>query len=154
MTKAELAQIAEILAKFIDKPKAARKAPKLKSKIVGYKPKLTPAVVTEKVNCKAIFEATVVRGFLAKGYTNIALRSDGTNGILTYKRWLAAGRKVRKGEKSVNGMFHYAQTDKFEMPVEVAANNGVIVQKIPMGVRSLPVHTPKEYAETEYHSYV
>ena len=51
--------------------------------------------------------AAILSGFKRKGYKDAKLFVD----IKPYKTWLAEGRQVRKGEKSVRGLFHVKQTD-------------------------------------------
>ncbi len=123
MTQAELANLAALILGAINQPKS--KSPAIKSKIKGYKPRLSPAVtITQSmkmdgtngkvvnIDPKIKFEIAVTKGFMGRGFKRdqIALRSDGTNGILTYKGWLKAGRIVKKGERGIKGCFHYDQT--------------------------------------------
>jgi hypothetical protein len=58
--------------------------------------------------------ASILAGFKRKGYKDAKLFTD----IKPYKKWLEEGRQVRKGEKSVRGLFHVKQTD----PIAKKAN--------------------------------
>jgi hypothetical protein len=55
-----------------------------------------------------------MRGFMGRGLkaSEIKLRQGGQYGVLSYDKWLAEGRRVRKGEKSIKGCFHYTQTEE------------------------------------------
>jgi hypothetical protein len=92
--------------------------------------------------------AAVVRAFKKAGYGDVQPRVD----VQTYNRWLAAGLKVRVGEKSVKvgtlRLFHVSQCEAYVQPkaenVVIADVSGpaaidktgklVFVSKIPMGV--------------------
>lgn len=66
-------------------------------------------VVSDKEDFRLKRDAAIVRGFKRKGLKDneIKLREN----VKPYKLWLAEGRQVRKGEKSVRGFFHISQTD-------------------------------------------
>ena len=69
----------------------------------------------------AKMDATIIRAFERKGYKNVVLfdrnkllveQPDCT--VLTYKKWVELGRKVKKGEKAISvkqfSLFHKDQT--------------------------------------------
>ena len=58
--------------------------------------------------------AAILAGFKRRGYKDAKLFVD----IKPYRTWFAEGRQVRKGEKSVRGLFHVKQTD----PIAKKAN--------------------------------
>jgi hypothetical protein len=69
--------------------------------------------------------AGIVSAFKRRGYDNVVLR-DATDpskphNVRSYKLWLEQGRRVRKGEKGVMGLFHISQTE--ELPVNKPAAN-------------------------------
>jgi hypothetical protein len=72
---------------------------------------------TDQPDKKLAYEASVVRGFMAKGLKQhqIELRSEGTNGVQTYKGWMKVGRQVMKGQRGVKGCFHYSQTEPMDV---------------------------------------
>ena len=49
----------------------------------------------------------IIAAFKRKGIKDPQLFTD----IKPFKGWMAVGRIVRKGQKSVNGLFHVSQTD-------------------------------------------
>jgi hypothetical protein len=62
----------------------------------------------------------LVAGFKRRGITDVVLM-DRANpakpfNVKPYRDWLAAGRQVRKGEKSIRGLFHQSQTDLIAKP--------------------------------------
>jgi hypothetical protein len=72
-------------------------------------------------------DRSIVAGFRRKGIPvdQIVLmdRSDKTKpfNIKPYQAWLQENRIVRKGEKSVRGLFHVSQTDVLKTAAKIAA---------------------------------
>jgi hypothetical protein len=67
--------------------------------------------------------AGILSAFKKRGYKDAILRdaSDPSkpHNVRSYKLWLEQGRRVRKGEKGVMGLFHISQTE--ELPVNKPA---------------------------------
>lgn len=97
MTNAQMNAIVKALAVAMNGNKAPKKAAKVKVS----RPTGDEFIVALKAAC-------VKLGF-ADPQPNV--------NILTYDKWLAAGRRVRKGEKSIrvsgkkSALFHVSQTD-------------------------------------------
>lgn len=72
---------------------------------------------------KEAYEAAVLKGMRRKlgQEADIQLRVN----VLPFKKWLENGRVVRKGEKSVRGLFHISQTDVYVAPVATEATASV-----------------------------
>ena len=51
--------------------------------------------------------AAILAGFKRKGFKDAKLFTD----IKPFKGWMAEGRQVRRGERSIKGLFHRDQTD-------------------------------------------
>lgn len=85
----------------------AKAPPATKSK----KSKKPAATDEEKAAKRAASEAEVSRVFKAAGYASVEPRVN----VMTYKKWLAEGRQVRKGERGHRvgpfNLFHKDQTD-------------------------------------------
>src|SRR5215470_14084688 len=62
----------------------------------------------------------LVNSFHRRGFKDVQLmdRSDKSKpyNIRPYKGWIELGRRVRKGEKGVKGLFHVDQTDLINPP--------------------------------------
>jgi hypothetical protein len=60
-------------------------------------------------------DAALIAAFKRKGFADVVLmdRSDKSKpfNVRPFKGWLDQGRMVRKGSKSVKGLFHITQTD-------------------------------------------
>jgi hypothetical protein len=56
--------------------------------------------------------AAILAGFKRKGYKDAKLFTD----IKPFKSWMAEGRIVKKGQKSIKGLFHRDQTDAVTPP--------------------------------------
>jgi hypothetical protein len=71
--------------------------------------------VPQAVDKLARKDASILRTFKKRGITDVVLmdRSDRSKpfNVRPYQGWLANGRIVRKGQKSVKGLFHISQTD-------------------------------------------
>ena len=95
--------IAAAVAAALDSRKKAKKADAPKK---GRKP-LTDE---QKAENRAKTEALTIAAFAAKGYKNVKPRID----VMTYDKWIEAGRRVNKGEKSTKcgswPLFHRDQT--------------------------------------------
>lgn len=96
MTQAEIAQIvAAVLAAQQNTP--------------------TPAKPDKKAAILSAKDKSILSTFSRRGYKDVVLmdRTDKSKpfNVRPYKGWLENGRVVRKGEKSVRGLFHISQTD-------------------------------------------
>jgi hypothetical protein len=58
--------------------------------------------------------AAILRGFIKRGYKDAKLFTD----IKPFKAWMAEGRIVKKGQKSIKGLFHRDQTDLITPPAK------------------------------------
>jgi hypothetical protein len=74
-----------------------------------------PAFVAQPVDRLAQRDAAIRAGFSRRGIKDVVLmdRNDPTKAfnVKPYRLWMAQGRQVRKGEKSIKGLFHQSQTD-------------------------------------------
>jgi hypothetical protein len=68
-------------------------------------PKAAP--VSAPVDKLAQRHAAILKGFQRKGYKDAKLFVD----IKPFKAWYAEGRIVKKGQKSIKGLFHRDQTE-------------------------------------------
>ena len=102
MTEAEIAAIVDVVKKA-----QVSVRPRKKTKRAS-KSKLSDS---ERAAFMARNNAECVSAFTAAGYKDVKPRVN----VLTYKKWLEKGRKVREGEKSVRvgmfALFHEDQTD-------------------------------------------
>ena len=121
MTEAQLAtSIAQAVAAALGKKSLNRAGPARKSRKgkKGTGAKLTEA---EKAAYMAANDAKCVEAFTKAGYKDVQPRVN----VLTYDKWVAQGRLVRKGEKSVKvgpfSLFHKEQTDETPAANAVAA---------------------------------
>lgn len=101
MSKQELrAMLEEVVGEFLAKQKTASAKPAQVSK--GGKD------MTKK-------DAALKAQFTRRGIKDVSLmdRNDPKKdfNVKSYRLWLESGRQVRKGEKSVRGLFHITQTD-------------------------------------------
>ena len=91
--------------------KASRKPKALAAKVVPYRQ--SKSNVSAKQNRSLTFQVKTANVFQAAGFADAKPNEN----VLTYKRWLAAGFRVKKGEKShrVNGvpMFHKSQVETY-----------------------------------------
>lgn len=75
----------------------------------------TQAVAAPAHNKFAKKDASILRTFKKRGFKDVVLmdRDDPTKpfNVRPYKGWLAVGRQVKAGAKSVKGLFHISQTD-------------------------------------------
>ena len=111
MTQAQIAtEIAKAVAaalgqKSLNKAKPGRKVKKAKGRGAA---KLTDA---EKAGYMAANDAACVKAFHEKGYDDVQPRVN----VMTYNKFIEAGLRVRKGEKSVRvgpfALFHVSQCD-------------------------------------------
>jgi hypothetical protein len=69
----------------------------------------------------------ILNAFHRKGFKDVQLldRTDPTKpfNVKPFKAWLDAGRVVRRGQKSVKGLFHVSQTDP--LPGKAAAKPAI-----------------------------
>lgn len=97
--------IAEAVAKALADAKPAKKA-----KGKG-KPGRKPMTDEEKAANRAKIEKETVAAFKKAGYDDVKPREN----VMTYNKWIEAGRRVKKGEKSVKcgsfPLFHLDQTE-------------------------------------------
>lgn len=127
MNDQNLIQIANLIATMLSTATKQPKAGKLGSKSQKFPPfkggskaaKLTKQLKdgseSQHPDKKAQYEVSVLKGLNAKGFKNVELRSEGPNGVQTYKGWLKLGRQVMKGQKGVKGCFHYSQTEPMKV---------------------------------------
>jgi hypothetical protein len=105
MTKEEMIEIATLVAQLQAQAPA----------------KATPATVSNERTDKR--RAKLLAGFKRKGFKDVILRDptdpSKPHNVRPFKLWIENGRVVRKGEKSVQGLFHISQTD--ELPVNKPA---------------------------------
>jgi len=80
---------------------------------------------TRQAESLADKDASLLRGFARKGIKGVVLmdRTDKSKefNVRSYNGWQAVGRQVRKGEKSVRGLFHISQTDVIVAPTQPQA---------------------------------
>jgi hypothetical protein len=73
----------------------------------------------------------ILNAFHRKGFKDVVLmdRSDKSKAfnVKPFKSWLDEGRVVRKGQKSVKGLFHITQTDA--LPVKAEAKPALTVEQ-------------------------
>ncbi len=125
-TPAQLAQIAQILAAVNT---AQTKAPR-----------------KSKADLLSAKDKSLVAGFSRKGLKDVVLmdRTDPKKpfNVRPFNGWIANGRIVRKGEKSVQGLFHISQTD----PVTTAPKepNGKVEPELTKPIAGL---SPKTLAD-------
>jgi len=76
------------------------------------------AVKRTKAEMLAAKDKAIRSTFTKRGVKDVVLmdRTDPTKAfnVRPYKGWLEQGRRVRKGEKAVRGLFHVSQTDEVE----------------------------------------
>ena len=58
--------------------------------------------------------ASILAGFKRKGFKDAKLFVD----IKPFKSWMSEGRIVKKGQKSIKGLFHRDQTDLIKPPAK------------------------------------
>jgi hypothetical protein len=83
-------------------------APKARSPFIAKGGKADAASLAQK-------DAALIAAFHRKGFRDVVLK-DRNNpnadfNVKPFKLWVAEGRIVRKGQKSVHGLFHRDQTD-------------------------------------------
>ena len=110
MPKVDVNVLAKAVASALtaDKPKAKK----------GKKP-LSEA---ERAAFRSANDAICVEAFTKAGFKDVQPRVN----VMTYKRFVEAGRKVRPGEKSTKvgpfALFHVSQTDVIPLAEQNAAN--------------------------------
>jgi hypothetical protein len=81
-----------------------------------------PASISAPGNSLEQKDRSLVAGFKRRGITDVVLmdRADKSKpfNIKPFKAWLEQGRMVKKGEKSIKGLFHVSQTS--ELPKATA----------------------------------
>jgi hypothetical protein len=81
-----------------------------------------------KTDTTADMDKACIRAFTKLGFKDVQPRVN----VLTYNRWIEAGRKVRQGEGSVKvknlRLFHVSQTDALN-PVEAKAALAALAEK-------------------------
>jgi hypothetical protein len=97
------AQLAQIVADAVSKALAAQ--PKAMAPASSARPAFDPAAK----------DAQIRAAFKRKGFNDVVLmdRADPSKAfnVKPFKLWLNEGRIVRRGQKSVRGLFHVHQTD-------------------------------------------
>jgi hypothetical protein len=65
-------------------------------------------------------DRSIVAGFKRRGIADVVLmdRADKSKpfNVKPFRAWLEQGRQVRKGEKSIKGLFHVSQTSELPKP--------------------------------------
>jgi hypothetical protein len=86
--------------------------------VQGTAPK--PSSIPAPVDKLAQRDAAIRAGFKRRGVTDVVLmdRNDPSKpfNIKPFKAWLEQGRMVKKGERSVKGLFHISQTSELPKP--------------------------------------
>lgn len=102
-------QVEKLVSSIVTKALAAQ---------AGQIAKTTPKSLDERLAAK---DKAIRSTFTKRGFKDVVLldRTDPKKpfNVKPFKAWLAEGRVVRKGEKSVKGLFHITQTS----PVETTA---------------------------------
>ena len=114
--QAAIAQAVAMAIASMNQPKGATKAKSKGKPVKGSKKKPGREKLTDAE--KAVFaaknDADCITAFQAAGHKNVQPRIN----VLTYKKWLEKGRRVKKGEKSVAvgpfRLFHENQTSPVE----------------------------------------
>lgn len=104
----------EELQKLIAEGVAAAMATEKITKKARGKPGAKPKTDEEKAKARAKTDVEAVKVFEKAGYKDVQPRVN----VRTYQKWLEAGRRVRKGEKSTKvgsfPLFHIDQTDEIK----------------------------------------
>jgi hypothetical protein len=91
----------------------------------GAKKARGPLTEEQKAAYRAQNDAECVKIFTAKGYSDVQPRVN----VMTYNKWIEAGRKVKKGEKSIKvggfSLFHKNQTEEIVTQLPVSAAESV-----------------------------
>lgn len=120
MTQMEAA-IAAAVAAVMAKQGIGSKTAKRKTKAKGKKKASGKLTDAERAVHMAANDAQVVKLFGEAGFKDVQPRVN----VLTYNRFIAEGRKVRAGEKSIKvgpfALFHISQTDAIAAPAEQVA---------------------------------
>lgn len=129
MTKNEMSQVAQLISALTAATGVTVKGKPAKRRSKGKKgrTKLTDA---EKAVFMAKNDAACVAAFAEKGL-KVTPRVD----VLTYDKWTASGRMVRKGEKSTQvgpfRLFHISQTDAIATPQPPVTEQTVTANVVP-----------------------
>jgi hypothetical protein len=105
MTSIDMTKLAAIVAQSVAEALAAQTKPQQPSPSANgaAQPKIGKA---ERLAAK---DASLVRGFVRKGFKDVVLmdRNDPSKpfNVRPFKAWLEQGRLVRKGERSIRGLF-------------------------------------------------
>ena len=79
-----------------------------------------PVSVSTPVDKLALRDASIRAGFKRRGVQYVVLmdRADRSKpfNVKPFKGWLEQGRMVKKGEKSIKGLFHISQTSELPKP--------------------------------------
>jgi hypothetical protein len=97
---AHLEQMIATLAANAAKMPVASVPKAVKQTVKTSKPTASAPALTDR-------HKAVLAAFKRRGIKDPKLFTD----IKPFKAWMAVGRIVRKGQKSVNGLFHVSQTD-------------------------------------------
>ena len=118
MTNMTEQQLAALIANVVGRVLAGQSAaPKAASK-PHFLPKGGHAAPTDL----ASKDAALINAFHRKGFKDVQLlnRADPSQpfNVKPYQTWIKEGRVVRKGQKSVRGLFHIHQTDLLKAPAK------------------------------------
>lgn len=87
-----------------------------------------------KADSSAKMEALTLKAFRKAGFDDIKPREN----ILTYGKWIEAGRKVKEGEKSVKvknlRLFHVTQTN----PITAKEKAAILAEKASRAAKAAP----------------
>ena len=111
MNKQVLAQFMQMMQGMADAPVAVNRKKPAKGKNAKRRAKGQKASDAEIEASRLRNNDLVTEAFTKAGYSDVQPRVN----VLTYDKWVEAGRRVRKGEKSVRvgnfALFHITQTD-------------------------------------------
>lgn len=112
LTKAQMQSIITAVINVMQAAPAAKKAAKSEGKPLPLAQ--SQSGVDAKTDRSLKAAAATIRAFKKAGYGDVTPRVD----VMTYNRWLAAGRKVIPGQKSIKvgtlRLFHISQTEPVE----------------------------------------
>lgn len=111
----------KVLQQMVQKSKPATKRTKGNKKPKGRQ----PLTEEQKAAYRTQNDLECVKVFTEKGYANVQPRVN----VMTYNKWIEAGRKVKKGEKSVKvgafSLFHKDQTEEIASPAPASPGDSV-----------------------------
>jgi hypothetical protein len=100
LDQTELAQIVSAVIQALKVGDTASKAPAISA--------------SAPVDKLAMRHAAILKGFQRKGFKDAKLFVD----IKPFKSWMSEGKIVKKGQKSIKGLFHRDQTEVIKPPAK------------------------------------